>query len=218
MCKHPDMRLDHVSYAVSNAALVDTVQRLGSKLGGAFVDGGRHPRFGTRNFILPLANDSYIEVVAPLDHPAASQRPFGQAVQQRVDNGAGWMGWVVSVADITPFEARLGRNAIEGHRQRPDGYDLQWRQLGVKDLLADAQLPFFVEWISPASEHPSHGSSSVRIVKIEIAGDDDKVCEWLGEPRNHPLDDIDVEWISPEDDGGIIAITFDTPKGLVRID
>ena len=48
------MRLDHVSYAVSNHELVDTVQRLGQQLGGTFVDGGRHPRFGTRNFVLPL--------------------------------------------------------------------------------------------------------------------------------------------------------------------
>ena len=48
------MRLDHVSYAVSSNELVDTVQRLGQQLGGSFVDGGRHPRFGTRNFVLPL--------------------------------------------------------------------------------------------------------------------------------------------------------------------
>ena len=37
------MRRDDVSYAVSHNELADTVQRLGSLLGGTFVDGGRHP-------------------------------------------------------------------------------------------------------------------------------------------------------------------------------
>jgi hypothetical protein len=64
------MRLDHVSYVTSHDQLADTVQRLGSRLGSTFVDGGVHPRFGTRNFTLPLHNGQYIEVVCPLDHPS----------------------------------------------------------------------------------------------------------------------------------------------------
>ena len=44
------MRLDHVSYATEPAHLADTVQRIGAAVGGTFVDGGLHPRFGTRNF------------------------------------------------------------------------------------------------------------------------------------------------------------------------
>lgn len=212
------MRLDHVSYAVSHSALADTVQRFGADLGAGFFDGGRHPRFGTQNFVLPLAGDMYIEVVAALDHPAADQAPFGRAVRQRADNGGGWLGWVVSVDDIAPIETRIGRSAIEGHRRRPDGYDLQWRQLGVLDLIVDPQLPFFIEWISPKSEHPSRAHSEVRISKLEIAGDAAVVAEWLGEPSNHPLDDIDVEWIDGSDDAGIVAITFETPGGSLRLD
>ena len=38
------MQLDHVAYAVTNAELADTVQRLGAELGVAFIDGGKHPR------------------------------------------------------------------------------------------------------------------------------------------------------------------------------
>ena len=44
------MRLEHVYYASSHDQLSDTVQRLGSRLGSTFVDGGINPRFGTRNF------------------------------------------------------------------------------------------------------------------------------------------------------------------------
>jgi hypothetical protein len=48
------MRLDHISYVTSHDQLADTVQRLGSRIGSTFVDGGIHPRFGTRNFTAPL--------------------------------------------------------------------------------------------------------------------------------------------------------------------
>ena len=68
-----------------------------------------HPRFGTRNMILPLADRTYLEVVEVLDHPASDKAPFGQAVRARSALGGGWLGWVVAVDDITVVEERLGR-------------------------------------------------------------------------------------------------------------
>lgn len=218
MCKAPGMRLDHVSYAVSHDAIIDTIQRLGAELGASLIDGGRHPQFGTCNFLLPLQGSTYIEVVAALEHPASERAPFGRAVRQRAESGGGWLGWVVAVDDITPVEQRLGRDAIEGHRRRPDGVDLRWKQIGVLDLIEDPQRPFFIEWISSRGEHPSVPASQVRLASIEIAGDPAVVAEWLGEPSNHPLDDIDVRWVDSEDGPGIVAVTFDTPRGQVRID
>jgi hypothetical protein len=86
-------------------------------------------------------------VVAALDHPASDKEPFGQAVKARAALGGGWLGWVVAVDDLGPVEARLGRAGVDGHRHRPDGLELRWRQIGVNDLLADPQLPFFVQWL-----------------------------------------------------------------------
>ncbi len=214
------MRLDHLSYAAPTDHLADVVQRLGSRLGAGFVDGGVHPRFGTRNFVLPLAGGCYLEVVSALDHPAAEKAPFGRAVRQRGTDGGGWLGWVVSVSDLEPVESRLGRPAVEGHRVRPDGYDLRWRQIGVIDLIDDPQLPFFIRWDSDTTEHPScHASSDLRIVKLEIAGDSSTVNDWLGTTNGHPLDDVDVEWVeAAEGDAGLIAAHFATPQGVVRVD
>lgn len=214
------MRLDHLSYAAPTDHLADVVQRLGSRLGASFADGGVHPRFGTRNFVLPLAGGSYLEVVSALDHPAADSAPFGRAVKQRCTNGGGWLGWVVEVADIAALESRIGRTAVEGHRRRPDGFDLRWRQIGVTDLLDDPQLPFFIHWDSTTEQHPSnHGSTDLQIVKLEIAGDPDTVNEWLGTTNGHPLDDVDVEWVPPSDDEvGLVAAHFATPNGIVRVD
>jgi hypothetical protein len=214
------MRLDHVSYAAPVEHLADTVQRIGSALGASFADGGLHPRFGTRNFVLPLAAGSYIEVVAALDHPAAYSAPFGQAVRARSEDGGGWLGWVVAVQSMAPVEGRLGRPSVEGHRIRPDGFDLRWRQIGVLDTMVDAQLPFFVSWESDPRQHPSVGGRDVRIVAIELAGSPDRVSQWLGEPAQHPLDDVEVLWLPEDDPGGpgLVAVTFETPHGTVRID
>ena len=103
-----------------------------------FVDGGVHPRFGTRNMVLPLADHTYLEVVEVLDHPASDKAPFGQAVRARSALGGGWLGWVVAVDDIATVEHRLGREAVAGNRHRPDGTELLWKQIGVNGLISDA--------------------------------------------------------------------------------
>ncbi len=211
------MRLDHLSYACNSGELADVVQRIGSDLGATFQDGGRHPQFGTRNFILPLAGGCYVEVVSALDHPAAEKAPFGQAVSRRASDGGGWLSWVVAVDDISPLESRLGREARAGHRIRPDGHDLNWKQIGVLDVMADPQLPFFVEWGGDTTEHPSAGAGPVSVGRIEIAGDPDTISAWLGEPKDHPLDDIEVDWVDSEDPG-IVAVWFKTSQGTIRID
>jgi hypothetical protein len=194
------------------------VQRLGAELGAPFRDGGRHPRFGTQNFVLPLGGRTYLEVVSPMDHPSTDAAPFGQAVRQRAELGGGWLGWVVSVADIAPIEHRLERAAVDGNRHRPDGFDLRWKQIGVKGLLADPQLPFFVQWLVDASQHPSYdGSSDLRIQRLEICGDPATISAWLGEPATHPLDDVEVDWVDA-DEPGLVAVHFATAHGVIRVD
>jgi len=214
------VRLDHVSYAVSNSELGSTVNRLGTLLGATFRDGGVHPRFGTRNFVLPLAGGSYVEVVAPLDHPATDSAPFGKAVKARADEGGGWLGWVVGVDDITPWEQRLGRPAAEGHRVRPDGFDLRWKQLGVLDLMADPQLPYFLAWEIAADQRPGAGAVNgiPAFERLEISGDRTQVLSWIGgSPDHDPLEEVKVDWIDAEEPG-VLAVHFRCAAGSVRID
>jgi hypothetical protein len=211
------MHLDHLSFAAGPEGLEATTQRLGALLGTPFREGGFHPRFGTRNKILPLADGQYLEVVEVLDHPAADKAPFGQAVRARSEDGGGWLGWVVAVEDLAPLEARLGRAAVEGHRYLADGTRLFWQQLGVKGLQSDPQLPFFVHWLSDPAIHPSHGGKDVELLKLEIAGDRQRVDDWLGGRSDTILHDVDIDWSAPNGQPGLIAAVFSTPRGKVRI-
>ncbi|WP_129668875.1 VOC family protein [Phytoactinopolyspora endophytica] len=211
------MRLDHVSYAAGPDGLDATARWLAGELGVEFVDGGLHPRFGTRNRVLPLIGGHYVEVVSVLDHPAADQVPFGQAVKTRSDMGGGWLGWVVAVDDLGLIEQRLERLAVQGNRKRPDGFELLWKQIGVKGLINDPQLPFFVHWESDPDHHPSAGGRDVQLTGLEIAGDPHRVAEWLGEPESHPLEDVDVVWNNRNGQPGLQSVSFRTPSGLVTI-
>ena len=218
MVQNFPMRLDHVSYATTHDQISDVVQRIGSQIGTAFVDGGIHPRFGTRNFTAPLIGGQYVEVVCALDHPAAEQTPFGKAVSLKAAEGGGWLSWVLSTKNIGQFETRLGREAVEGHRRRPDGTDLKWKQLGIKELLADETLPFFIEWLS--TDHPSaDGSPRSEIQSLEIAGDEAALRAYVGRDLGEATGDIDVKFVpvSEENGVGLVSVTFKNHSGDVRI-
>lgn len=219
------VRLDHVSYAVEPAEFASTVSRLGSLLGAAFTDGGVHPRYGTRNAVLPLDGDCYVEVVTPLEHPSTDGMPFGCAVRRRAEIGGGWLGWVVAVDDIGPFEQRLGRSAGAGHRRRPDGVLLKWLQIGVLELLGDPQIPYLIQWDCPGADHPSSGATGqIGVEMLEIAGRRTEILDWLGTPERDPLPHVHVNWLDPVDpavvydEAGLVAVDFRTPHGTVRID
>ena len=214
------MRLDHVSYVTSHDQLADTVQRLGARIGSTFVDGGIHPRFGTRNFTASLKNGQYIEVVCPLDHPATEQTPWGKAVSKKANEGGGWFTWVFSTKDINPIAAKFGREATEGHRTRPNGSNLKWKQIGVKEIADTRQFPFFIQWLS--DDHPSQdGIAQAQIQKIVIADNDQLADSWFKEDILASLGEISIEWIDPSvNDGvtGIVAVQLLTSDGSVILD
>jgi Glyoxalase-like domain len=212
------MRLDHLSYAAEPDGLAGTTTRLSKLLGERFVDGGIHPRFGTRNAVLPLAAGTYLEVVEVLDHPASDKAPFGQAVRARSLAGGGWLGWVVAVDDIGAIAARLDRPSVTGGRHRPDGVQLRWRQVGVTSLQSDPQLPFFIQWDVEPALHPSTGATgAITLRRIEIAGSAERLADWLGATADSPFTDVGVDWTEPHGHPGLLAATFDTPGGKVRI-
>jgi len=203
------MRLDHVSYVASHDQISDTVNRIGSQIGTAFIDGGIHPRFGTRNFTAPLLNGQYVEIVCPIEHPATDNSPFGTAVRKKAGQGGGWLSWIIATNDINEYETLLKRQSVVGERKKPDGKILTWKQIGVLSNIENAANPFFVEWIS--KEHPSlDGEPSARISKISI----------LANSTNSNLLDMTIKRII---DNGIDFIILNSKgaeydQGITKVD
>lgn len=214
------MKLDHISYVTTREQLATTVQRLGSLLGSTFRDGGVHPSFGTRNFTAPLKSEQYFEIVCPLEHPATETSHWGKAVLKKAKNGGGWLTWVFSTHDISRFENKFGRPAIHGHRLRPDGYELRWKQIGVLEISEAPELPFFVEWLS--SEHPAkEDDPTARIKKIKISDNNKLNRSSFKNEILQSLGEIEIEWENESPinlDKGISSIEFLTPNGIVSVE
>jgi hypothetical protein len=210
------MRLDHVSYVASHDQISDVVNRIGSQIGTAFIDGGIHPKFGTRNFTAPLLSGQYIEVVCPMDHPATDATPFGRAVKKKAEEGGGWLSWVLNVDDISLIEDKFGRKAVEGNRKKPDGTELRWKQIGVLNILEDSQQPFYVEWIS--KDHPSSdGNAYADISELIISGEKEKILKSLERLEEIFLAKIKV--VSPQEQYiGLKSVQFDVNGSKVIIE
>jgi Glyoxalase-like domain len=213
------MRLDHVSYVASHDQISDVVNRIGSQIGTAFIDGGIHPKFGTRNFTAPLLNGQYIEVVCPMDHPATDATPFGRAVKKKSEEGGGWLSWVFNVDDISLIEDKFGRKAVEGNRKKPDGTELRWKQIGVKDIFLMNELPFFVQW--QTKNHPSEdGTAEAKIKKLYISSENKLEKSFFKKEIDNSLTNTDIEWINPSQIDnfiGIDSVDFETRNGLIGI-
>ena len=210
------MEIDHVSYVASHDQISDVINRIGLSIGSPFIDGGMHPRFGTRNFTAPLKNGQYIEVVCPIDHPATDQTNFGIAVKQKALSGGGWFAWVIRTSNIEEIEKRIDRKAIDGDRVKPDGAKLKWKQLGVKELSKNGHFPFFVQWLS--ENHPSKDlEAKASITSINLNGSKKELNSWIDSDVSK-YNQVKLVEDSTSIDSEITSVTFESNGNLIEID
>jgi len=166
-----------------------------------------------------LLNGQYIEVVCPLDHPATDATPFGKAVKKKADAGGGWLTWVFSSSDLQKVEEKFGRKAADGSRTKPDGSELKWKQIGVREITVAGELPFFIQWLT--DQHPSKdGIGVAKISKIVIADDEQLANSWFKEEIKSGLKDVEIEWVKPElneGEKGIVSIELSIKEKTIKI-
>jgi hypothetical protein len=167
------LSVDHVVFAVADLDAAAT--RFLRDAGLASVPGGRHPRWGIANRIVPLG-DAYLELIAVEDPTAATASPFGRAVAGATTDGDRWLTWAVRDDRLDATAARLGLTIEAGERARPDGQTLRWRNAGIEDPTRSPDLPFFIVWDGPEAMHPGRTlledpSRADGIAWIELGGD-----------------------------------------------
>ena len=172
------LELDHV--VIAAADLDDAAQELKSRHGLASVEGGRHLDWGTANRIIPLG-DAYLELIAVVDQVKAADSVPGRWVRSARDGQP--LGWAVRTDDLDAVAARLGLTANEGSRMTPDGSVLRWRSAGLERSVDEPSLPFFIEW-HPGTPFPGRAAiSELRIARLELEGDAERLARWLGDHR-----------------------------------
>jgi len=168
------VEIDHVLIAVSD--LESASERLGLEHGLASYEGGRHPGWGTANWIVPLGG-AYLELIAIVCEREASGSIFGQWIAAAKDGAL--IGWSVRPRDLDAAAARLGIEITEGVRTLPTGERTTWRTAGVEEASKQPWLPFFIERPKSARFPGAAGEPAGEIVRLEIDGDPEGLARWL---------------------------------------
>jgi hypothetical protein len=165
------MRIDHVIYATRD--LDDASERVERELDLAVQPGGRHVGGGTHNRIVPLGG-GWLELGAIADADEAAGSTFGKALTEFLEsNGDGLMAWVVEVDDVEAVAARLGTEVVTVERP-----GMRVRVTGMGEAMREPFLPFFLSRDEGAD--PGAGQDAGGISWLEVAGDAQRLREWLG--------------------------------------
>lgn len=203
--------MDHLVFASPD--LDEGVRYVEELLGVKTAPGGRHDGLGTRNRLIGLGPDCYMEVVAPdPDQPEPSgPRWFGldDLPRRRL------VSWCVKSADLLDTVERGRAAGIDlgelktGGRVTPDGSRLAWTFSDPWADRAGGVIPFFIDWGDTSHPARSLGQPcTFQSVRLEHP-DADMVRRWCTALA------LDVQVDTGERPAVIARI--DSPNGLVEL-
>ena len=164
-------QLDHL--VLATPTLTATVEDFHARTGVLPHPGGRHLGVGTRNHLVGLGGEHYLEIVGPdeerpADRPAAM--PFGIDDLQ----GPRLATWSVRHGDLgAATRAALSAGADLGPvrsmtRRAHDGTVLEWRVAYPVPAPFDGVVPFVIDW--GGSPHPAAAElPQVRLVEVRAS-------------------------------------------------
>lgn len=218
--------IDHILIAVENLEqAMDAYRALGFQV----LEGGKHPRMGTHNALVPLADSTYLELIGIWDRElAAAQNPIIVAALERQNRLARYV--IESDFLDTDVAAMRTRGFVigdpsAGERERPDGVRVAWRAA----FPADALYPFVIQDVTPREVRvplPTEGiGRTLRIGDVNVGVSDrasatgayqnllgvDGEEGWFELPRGSiVLRDVDTELILQ------VTLECDSPLDLIE--
>ena len=151
-------------------------------MGFAVLDGGVHPGVGTANRVIPLGGQ-YVELLGVVAPDQAREHEYGRSLLRAISDGDRLVRWSLRTDDIASVADRLGIDVEARRRVRPDGELLTWRAAGLDLALADATLPFFMQW-DRAEQYPgatpaTHENGARRVSSLVVAPRDaERFAAW----------------------------------------
>jgi hypothetical protein len=146
------------------------------------VFGGVHPGRGTRNALLSLGEQHYLEIIAP--DPAQSGASATDHYGLQKLNEPRLVNWAAHPGNLDQFASRLRAAHVDfdgptpGSRERPDGRLLQWKTLNLHDD-HDGLLPFFIEWSADTTHPSADAPSGCKIVNFSVSCPDDSKLQQI---------------------------------------
>jgi hypothetical protein len=214
----PPTVIDHVLLPVAD--LEEGARSLREQHGLQAIPGGRHPKVGTANMIVPLGRQ-YLELIAIADPQEAAASRLGKRIPPALDERRMFVDWALRTRDLDAMRGKLLAAGWdmppmgEGSRRRPDGQVLHWRTQDANTGAARTAIPFVIEWDVPeglhpgeaAAEHPS-GATALRRVVVG-ARNPARISEQL----QLLLGDSDLYEVRKAASDGILELVLDSPHG-----
>jgi hypothetical protein len=218
----PPTVVDHVLLPVDN--LEQAARRIRERFALEAIPGGRHPKVGTANQIVPLGLQ-YLELIAVVDsHEAAGSR-LGMRVATALKEGRTFVAWALRTRDLDAVRGKLGAAGwdlppvVEGSRKRLDGQVLAWRTQDVDLGPNPSPIPFVIEWRIPDGLHPgqaaaAHGGGATRLRRVIVGTKDpaqvrEKLDLLLGSSSMYELRKADLDGVQEvdlENDSGELTV------------
>lgn len=149
--------IDHLVLATTDLQRgMNEVERF---LGISPAVGGAHPGRGTRNALVALGTESYLEILAP--DPRQPRPATGRWLGVDTVSASRLTAWAAKATDLPDVRARALAQGIaigdvrSGSRRRPPPQNdvLSWQLTDPEARVADGAVPFFIDW--GASPHPA---------------------------------------------------------------
>jgi hypothetical protein len=184
------------------------------------VRGGAHPGLGTRNALLSLGDEVYLEVIAP-DPDQDLRGTLGERLRN-LDECA-LVTWAARCSDMPAFASLARQQGLKvrgptrTQRQTPSGALLEWQLLFLGDHEFPSLVPFFIDWLDsphPAAQNPRAGEFIELVLRSPRHNELGSLLSDLGitvqvEPSDQPGleahirvgDEIVILQSSPQTDG-----------------
>lgn len=175
--------------------------------------GGSHPGLGTRNALVGLAENRYLEIIAP-DPAQPLDGTFGAALADL--SHPALVTWALASRDLPAVAKRLAaaglraRGPVRTRRRTPTGELLEWDLLFPAGHAFGALMPFFIDWRE--CRHPSESLvSGGRLEALAIASPHAAELRAL-------LSDIDVPLVVAASLEPSLRATIETVHGPVVLE
>jgi hypothetical protein len=175
--------LDHIILGIND--LDRGIEWVEKKTGVRAAFGGVHPGRGTRNALLSLGRDCYVEIIAP-DPQQESPTWFSKMLTLSEPR---LLTWAVHTSDLANLVGAARGAGIpvdgphDGARTRPDGKKLSWKLSHLRDNHGGL-LPFFIEWncdtVHPAVDAPAGCAIKDFYIQSPVPQDLTRICQALG--------------------------------------
>jgi hypothetical protein len=204
-------RVDHLVYAAPDLNL--GIERIEKLLGARAAPGGQHPGRGTRNALMALGPTMYLEIIGPDPEQPRPAKPRWLGIDDL--EAPRLVAWAANGDELEQLASNAGLHGlklgevISGSRQCPDGVVLSWRYTNPTTVLADAIIPFYIDWGS--TPHPARtAAQGVSLIDLRAEHPDaEGVRRILG------LLGLDLP-VQPGPKPALIA-TIISPRGRVEL-